>query len=80
MKPVNQIISSLETEPEKWRQTEYTLDHENGTEIWTSNLPYLNIGIYRPRRKIGFIDKIRLQLAVNKWHRQPIQINENKTR
>ena len=75
MKPVDQVIASLEHEPEKWTQDDYTLAHENGTEIWTANAPFLNIDIYRPRRKISLIDKFRLQMAVYRWHRKPLQVD-----
>ena len=77
MKPVEQIINSLDTEPEKWSQGDYTLRHnEKGVEIWTSNMPYVNVGIYQPKRKVGFFDKIRLQLAVNRWHNKPLFIDK----
>ena len=72
MTPLQQIINSLETEPELWTQGHFTLDHKYGFSIWTANIPYLDIGIYKPSRKIGFIDKIRLQIAVNRWHKKPL--------
>ena len=74
MKPLEQVILSLKTEPELWTQGNYTLKHQNGIELWTANIPYLDTGIYRPYRKIGFIGRIRLQIAINGWHRQPIKL------
>lgn len=76
MKSIDQVISLLEKDPENWKQGEFSLDHSSGIRVWTANIPYLNIGIYHPKRKTGFIDGIRLQLAVNKWHKSaPIKIN-----
>jgi hypothetical protein len=72
MKPVDQIISSLRAEPELWKQGAHTLSHKNGTEVWTANLPYLDVGIYNPSRRLGLFDKIRLQLAINTWHKEPL--------
>jgi hypothetical protein len=70
VKAVDQIINSLSMEPEKWVQCDFTMKHrENGVSIWTSNLPIFDTGIRRPERRIGFYDKIRLYLAVRKWHR-----------
>lgn len=74
MTPVQQAILSLDTEPNQWTQGDYTLSHKNGVSIWTANVPYLNIEIYRPKRKTGFIDRIRLQIAVNRWHRRPLNM------
>jgi hypothetical protein len=71
---VDQVINLLADDPGGWTQGELTLGHKDGIEIWTSNIPYLNIGIYKPSRNIGFIDGIRLQLAVNRWHKQPLTL------
>jgi hypothetical protein len=73
--PLQQVILSLSTEPELWTQNDHTLDHKNGTGLWTSNIPYLNTGIYKPYRKIGLIGGIRLQIAINKWHKLPLIMN-----
>jgi len=76
MTPVQQIIRSLESEPGKWEQTDFTLRHkEHNIEIWTRNLPYFNIGIYQPKRNIGFFEKVRLQLALNKWNKTPLIVD-----
>jgi len=72
MGPLEQIINSLEHEPNEWVQTDYTLDNKNGVSLWTANIPFLNTRIYNPARKLGFIGKIRLQLAINKWHKKPL--------
>lgn len=75
MKPVLEIINSLEKDSEHWVQMDHTLvNSDRGWQIWTANVPYFDIGIYRPKRKIGFFDKIRLQRAVNRWHKNPLPI------
>lgn len=70
MPPVDQIIKSLNDSKQEWRQDNCTLTHiETNVQIWTENIPYLNCYIYSPKIKLGFIDKIRLQLAVNRWYK-----------
>lgn len=32
-------IESIRNEPHKWRQTEYTVRHDSGYEVWTYNWP-----------------------------------------
>ena len=66
---LNQVIELLKSEPENWKQDDYTLEHDDGISIWTGNVPYFNCGIYIPMRKVGFFDRIRLQVAVNRWHK-----------
>lgn len=78
MTPVQQIIESLEQEPEQWFQDQFTLNHKNGVEIWTANIPYLSIGIYQPKRKINLIEKIQLQRAVNRWNKAPLIVSNKK--
>lgn len=77
MTPTGQVINLLKTEPENWVQESCTLDHKSGIRIWTASFPYLNCGLYKPKRKTSFIDRIRLQIAVNKWHKLPLILNEN---
>lgn len=72
MTPLKQVTLSLKTEPEMWTQGENTIDHKNGVRLWTANIPYLCSEIYDLKRKIGFIGRIRLQIAINRWHKQPL--------
>ncbi len=70
-KSLEQVIKLLEEDVGGWVQGNYTLNNkEAGIRIWTANMPYLNCNIHEPKRHIGFIGGIRLQLAVNKWHRE----------
>ena len=79
MTAVGEIIKLLEEEKDMWVQGEHTLSHkERKIEIWTSNLPYLDCGIYRPIRKTKPIEKIRLQLAINRWHKLPLSASNEK--
>jgi len=60
------IIESIYHEPEAWKQTEYTMRHSSGLEIWTKNgrtsyAPYPG-GIWPWRMKRRF-HKARLW-----WH------------
>ena len=59
------VIESLKNEPEKWRQGEHTLRHENGAEIWTSN-GALWINMY-PNISMSLISKFKLWKAVRHW-------------
>jgi hypothetical protein len=69
-KAVDIIIEDLENNPKDWVQREFSLDNDSKKwEIWTSNVPFINMEIHRPKRFIGLIDKTRLQLAVYRWHR-----------
>lgn len=73
MKLVDQVIFLLESEPQEWIQGDYTLKNsKREIEIWTSNVPFFNTEIYRPIRKISLINKIKLQLAVYRWHKRPL--------
>ena len=69
MKAVDEVIVSLKNDSHNWVQTEHTLNHKSGVEIWTANLPLFDIGFWYPKRKLSFIDKWRLQRAVNAWHK-----------
>jgi len=70
MRPTDEAIALLKNDPTGWIQENCTLYHrKQGIRIWTANLPYFNVGIYEPGRKISFIEKIRLQNAVNEWHK-----------
>lgn len=70
--PAQQVIASLDAEPECWRQTEYTLRHENGVGIWTANGPPF-LSIHEPdKRRFSLIEKLRVWAAIRRWSRSPI--------
>lgn len=60
------IIESIYSEPEKWRQTEYTLLHDDGAEVWTSNVPFFNTNTY-PATNLSLLSKFKLWRAVLWW-------------
>lgn len=61
------IISSLEKEPEKWKQGECTIKHKNGVEIWIANRPYADMHPRRPidTRPWGYFQRRRLRKAID---------------
>ena len=69
MSPVDQVIKSLNDNPDEWYQCDHTIRRNKSPfiAIWTSNMPYLDCALYEPKIKTGLIDRIRLQIAVNKW-------------
>lgn len=60
------VLESIYNEPEKWKQTKYTLRHECGCQVWTANLPILDTNMY-PGTYLGFRGKVRLWWAVRWW-------------
>ena len=72
MKPkqklLDELIKSLNTEPEKWVFGQYTADNKDwGITLWTANIPILSIGIHKPTEvSFSLIGKIRLYRAINK--------------
>jgi len=60
------VVESIYGEPEKWKQTDYTFKHENGAEIWTSNIPILNTNMH-PEVHMGLIMKIKIWWAIRWW-------------
>lgn len=73
-KAVKEVIELLEKEPENWKQGRFTLEYSNANlrlhiEIWTANLPYIDCGIWWPHIKTTLWERIQLQRAVNKWHK-----------
>lgn len=71
MTPAEQVIKSLRLEPEKWTQNDYTLTHDNGTEIWTAK-GELFLNIIKPKRNFSLYEKLRLKFAIKKWERRPL--------
>lgn len=67
------VIESIRNEPEKWTQTEHTFNHENGAQVWTSNLPIFDTNMY-PSISMPFYQKIKLWMAVRWWSKNaPIE-------
>lgn len=64
---LNEIIISLKNDPHLWVKRQYTIMHRNRTELWNSNIPFINAHIYKPRKSLSILGKIKLQLAINKW-------------
>jgi hypothetical protein len=60
------IIESLDTEPEKWAQLEFTLEHVDGKRLWTGNIPIIHTNTY-PATPMSFVTKVRLYLAIRRW-------------
>ena len=60
------VIESIYSEPEKWRQGDCTFVHQDGAQVWTSNIPILDTNMY-PNVSMSFITKIRLWRAIRWW-------------
>jgi hypothetical protein len=71
---VDQIITSLQEEPEKWKRGDYTLKHTNGVRVWVAN-GFWFLQPHRPERKTTFPEKCRLWWAIRRWDKSPITIN-----
>lgn len=69
---VDQIIYSLENEPQAWRTGNCTLIHNKGIELWIANVPFFDLGIYSPKRSITWREKWALWKAVKKWNKSPL--------
>ena len=48
MKLINDIIASIDNEPNRWKWSRYTFDRDDGLSIWRVNMPILNVEIYSP--------------------------------
>ncbi len=59
------VTDSLYNEPEKWRQCDHTLKHDDGAEIWTiSGGFFINM---RPAIKLSWYSKYKLWMAYRWW-------------
>lgn len=80
---LDQIISSLDNEPDKWEESSNRIEkktteryptNERRLEIWIDGAPFFikicKPVVYNP----GFIGKIRLWLAINRWKRRKASI------
>lgn len=66
-KLLEELIKSLNTEPEKWVFSEHTADNKDwGIRLWIANVPILNLGVYQTIEvSFSLIGKIRLYRAMN---------------
>jgi len=60
------VVESIYNEPEKWTQTQFTLTHCSGAEVWTSNMPIFDTNMY-PATGMSLIAKFKLWKAVRWW-------------
>lgn len=60
------IIESIYNEPEKWRQSHHTMQHEDGAEVWTSNVPFFDTNTY-PETSMSLYTKFKLWRAIRWW-------------
>ena len=60
------VIESIYKEPEKWSQGDYTFNHEDGAQVWTSNIPIIDTNMY-PEVSMSFITKFKLWRAIRWW-------------
>lgn len=75
--PAQQVWESLYSEPEKWKQVGLTLDHENGTKLWTGNIHIFDIGVWRSDegpRTFTLAEKWKVRRAYRAWLRRPITL------
>lgn len=67
------VIDSIYNEPEKWTQTDHTFRHQNGAQIWTSNIPILDTNMY-PEVYMSLSVKFKIWRAIKWWSRNaPIE-------
>ena len=62
-----ELIKSLNTSPDKWEFDEHVaLNKEWGISLWISNIPMLNLHVWRPTEvRFSLIAKIKLYKAMN---------------
>jgi hypothetical protein len=71
MKPkeklLEELIKSLNTEPENWVFGRHTADNKEwGIRLWISNVPILDLHVYEPTKvSFSLLDKIKLYRAMN---------------
>lgn len=77
----DQIIQSLEEEPESWKQDIYTIYHKGGIRLWVDRA---RSGLQiqdSPRGMIPFTfwQKRRVWKAIERWQQQPIDLKLEQT-
>lgn len=68
--PAEQVIHSLDSEPEKWARDDCFMTHDNGLRLCTITL---FIETKYPERKFNLFEKMRIRAAINRWNKTPIQ-------
>lgn len=48
MELINDIIASIDNEPNRWKWSGHTFDRDDGLKIWRVNMPILDIELYAP--------------------------------
>jgi hypothetical protein len=64
MRAVDTIISSIKTEPEKWKIDRYRMVHNNGVSIWIANGIFF-YSIEGLPQVFSFWDKIKLHITLS---------------
>ena len=74
---VDQIIESLKTEPEKWYQSDYTIDHMSlDISLWTMHgMWYLN-SWHTHKYEFNIFEKIRIWRAIKRWQKLPVSLEK----
>jgi hypothetical protein len=64
---VNQLIKSLKDEIDNWEFNSYTAVNKKwGIELWITNIPILDLEIYRPTRvSFSLFDRIKIYQALS---------------
>jgi hypothetical protein len=67
-----EVVKSMNTEPERWTKDHYTLNRNDGLQVWTSN-GRGSYGIYRDTNgsevggRFSFLDQFRFHKELKKW-------------
>lgn len=69
-----QLVHSIQTKPEQWTQEDCIIKHINGTQIWTANVPVLDLTIYYPNNvSLTWSDKWHIFWAIRQRNRIALQ-------
>ena len=79
---VMDCINALEDRPEDWIQGNHTLfDTRSMVEIWTSNVPILDLTFHRPHKvRLSLYEKLALHKALKRWRTRDLCDRFNKAR
>jgi len=84
MKPkqklLEELIKSLNTEPEKWVFGEYTAHNEDwGITLWIANRPILDLYVYWPTKiTFSLSGKIKLYRAMDQCRAESLILKNKK--
>jgi len=74
MELINDIIASIDNEPNRWKWSGYTFDRDDGLSIWKANLPILDVEIYAPfQMPLPFLAKFRIWRAMRR-HKKALSL------